>query len=84
MGAPSRLARFVLFQSFTIWGTCAVDDFSNETASWIEESIGGDVEIELELGSLIAAATDWTEDETEIDDLVSGLVETGSIELQIG
>lgn len=61
-----------------------MEDFSNETASWLEDSLGGDAEIELELGCLIAAATDWTEDETEIDDLVSGLVETGSIELQIG
>jgi hypothetical protein len=61
-----------------------VTDFSNETASWLEERIGAEVEVELDLGVLIAAATDWTEDETEIDDLVSGLVESGSIELQIG
>ncbi len=61
-----------------------MDHFSNETASWLEESIGSEVGVELELGVLIAAATDWTEDETEIDDLVGGLIESGSIELQIG
>ena len=67
-----------------IWGERWVDDFSNETANWLEQRIGDEGEIEIDLGCLIAAATEWTEDETEIDDLVSGLVETGSVELQIG
>jgi len=57
-----------------------LDDFANDTASWM----GGQREVELELGVLIAAATDWTEDETELDDLVSGLVESGRIRLRIG
>ena len=61
-----------------------MDDFTNETAHWIEQSINTLPEIELELGVLIAAASDWTEDETELDDLVSGLVESGSVQLQIG
>jgi hypothetical protein len=38
----------------------------------------------LELGVLIAAASDWTEDEMELDDLVTGLVESGRVQLQIG
>jgi hypothetical protein len=33
---------------------------------------------------LIAAASDWTEDEMELDDLVTGLVESGFVQLQIG
>ena len=61
-----------------------MDDFTNETATWIEGQLLNAPAIELELGSLIAAASDWTEDETEIDDLVSGLVEVGRIELSIG
>jgi hypothetical protein len=61
-----------------------MDDFTNETSNWIEGQFQNGPAIELELGSLIAAASDWTEDETEIDDLVSGLVEVGRIELSIG
>ncbi len=57
-----------------------VADFSNDTASWL----GTQSEIESELGVLIAAASGWTEDETELDDLVSGLVESGRVQLQIG
>jgi hypothetical protein len=33
---------------------------------------------------LIAAASSWTEDESELDDLVTGLVESGQVQLQIG
>lgn len=55
-------------------------DFSNDTASWM----AGQREVELELGVLIAAATDWTEDELELDDLVVGLVESGRVRLRIG
>jgi hypothetical protein len=61
-----------------------VEDFTNETAHWIEQSINTLPEVELELGVLIAAASEWTEDEMELDDLVAGLVETGSVQLQIG
>ncbi len=56
----------------------------DETAHWLEQSIGALPEVELELGGLIAAASDWTEDEMELDDLVAGLVESGRIRLQIG
>lgn len=56
----------------------------DETAHWLEQSIGALPEVELELGVLIAAASDWTEDEMELDDLVAGLVESGRIQLQIG
>ncbi len=59
-----------------------MDDFTNETALWLEESINALPEVELELGVLIAAASDWTEDEMELDDLVAGLVESGSIQLR--
>jgi len=59
-----------------------VDDFTNETALWLKESINLLPEVELELGVLIAAASDWTEDEMELDDLVAGLVESGSIQLR--
>ena len=58
--------------------------FTNETARWIEDHVGRDDETELELGALIAAASDWTEDETELDDLVTGLVESGRVQLSIG
>jgi hypothetical protein len=61
-----------------------VEDFANETAHWIEESFQSFPEVELELGVLIAAASDWTEDEMELDDLVTGLVESGRVQLQIG
>jgi len=69
-----------------------MDDFSNETAAWLEDRMGagagigvtlGD-ETELEIGVLIAAASEWTEDEMELDDLVVGLVESGRVQLQIG
>jgi len=61
-----------------------MDAFSNETATWIEDQFEAGPPIELELGSLIAAASDWTEDEIEMDDLVCGLIETGHISLSIG
>lgn len=61
-----------------------MDDFRNETADWLEQNMGAIGEVELELGALIAAASDWTEDEMELDDLVTGLVESGAIRLQIG
>ena len=61
-----------------------MDDFKNDTARWLEDSLGQEDETELEIGALIAAASDWTEDETELDDLVSGLVESGRVQLQIG
>ncbi len=61
-----------------------MEDFTNETAHWLEQSLEGLPQVELELGVLIAAASDWTEDEMELDDLVAGLVESGRIRLQIG
>jgi hypothetical protein len=61
-----------------------VEDFTNETAHWLEQSIEVLPQVELELGVLIAAASDWTEDEMELDDLVAGLVESGRVQLQIG
>ena len=59
-------------------------DFSNDTATWLEDRFVAGPQVECELGSLIAAASDWTEDEMEMDDLVCGLVESGQIALQIG
>ncbi len=61
-----------------------MDAFSNETAEWLEDRVGRRSEIELEIGVLVAAASEWTEDETELDDLVSGLVESGRIQFQVG
>ena len=61
-----------------------MDEFANETAHWIEEEFQSLPEVELELGVLIAAASDWTEDEMELDDLVTGLVESGRVRLEIG
>lgn len=58
--------------------------FENETASWLSGRLEEHAEVELELGSLIAAASSWTEDETELGDLVDGLVEAGCIQLAIG
>jgi hypothetical protein len=60
-----------------------MDDFSNETARWLEQRLDTGSAVELELGVLVAAVSGWTEDEGEIDDLVSGLVETGRVALQI-
>ena len=59
-------------------------DFKNETATWLEAQLESGPEVELEIGCLIAAASDWTEDEVELDDFVSGLFETGQIALSIG
>ena len=61
-----------------------MEDFSNESARWLERRVEHESEVELELGVLIAAASDWTEDELELDDLVSGLVESGLVQLRIG
>ena len=57
-----------------------MEDFENESATWIASQ----PVVELEIGCLIAAASDWTEDETELDDLVTGLIDSGRIDLQIG
>lgn len=59
-------------------------DFDNQTAHWLEFRVGNEIETELEIGVLIAAASDWTEDEMELDDLVTGLIESGCVQLQIG
>jgi hypothetical protein len=61
-----------------------MDDFTNETATYLESQFDDGPAVELELGSLIAAASDWTEDESDLDDLLTGLVESGQIELSIG
>ncbi len=61
-----------------------MEDFSNETACWLENRVGSEEQTALDLGVLIAAASDWTEDEMEIDDLIDGLVETGRVQLQVG
>ena len=61
-----------------------MEDFANETAHWSEAEFQSLPEVELELGVLIAAASDWTEDEMELDDIVTGLVESGRDRLEIG
>jgi hypothetical protein len=61
-----------------------MNDFTNETATWLEAQLDTSPKIELEIGCLIAAATDWTEDETELDDLVAGLFEFDQVALSIG
>lgn len=57
-----------------------MEDFAEENAAWIDSQTS----VELEIGCLVAAASEWTEDEMELDDLVSGLVESGRVELLIG
>lgn len=61
-----------------------MEDHMNATANWLDAQIESGMKIELEIGSLIAAASDWTEDELELDDWVSGLVETGQFQVEIG
>lgn len=57
-----------------------MEESINETGQWLESQ----TEVESELGCLIAAASAWTEDESELDDMISGLVESGRVQLQIG
>jgi hypothetical protein len=57
-----------------------MEDFAEENAAWIDSQ----PYVELEIGCLVAAASEWTEDEMELDDLVSGLVESGRVGLLIG
>lgn len=57
-----------------------MEDFSDASTIWIQSQ----PVIELEIGCLVAAASDWTEDEMELDDIVVGLVESGRVELSIG
>ena len=57
-----------------------MEDFADESATWIDSQQS----VELEIGCLVAAASEWTEDEMELDDLVSGLIDSGRVELQIG
>lgn len=61
-----------------------MEDCMNETAHWLDAQIEAGAEVQLEIGSLIAAASGWTEDEVELDDWVSGLVETGRFQVEIG
>jgi hypothetical protein len=61
-----------------------MEDFSNETAGWLQGQLDAGAAIDCELGSLIAAASAWTEDESELHDLVGGLVETGYVQLSVG
>lgn len=61
-----------------------MDAFSNDTARWLERTLDETPTVECELGSLIAAASAWTEDEGELGDLVDGLIDTGRLALAIG
>ncbi|MFK7894860.1 MAG: hypothetical protein AB8G23_03430 [Myxococcota bacterium] len=61
-----------------------MEDQINETASWLDTQLEAGTPIELEIGSFIAAASDWTEDETELDDFVSAMVETDQFSFEIG
>jgi len=57
-----------------------VQELAEETASWLL----GQPEAEVEIGVLIAAVSAWTEDELELDDLVTGLVDSGRVQLRLG
>ena len=57
-----------------------MDDNTTESGAWIESQPC----VELELGCLVAAASEWTEDEMELDDLIVDLVESGRVQLEIG
>lgn len=61
-----------------------MEDRMNETADWLDTQIQTGAGVELEIGSLIAAASDWTEDELELDDWVAGLVETDCFQVEVG
>ncbi len=79
------MARFLLFSLSSNPGSGnrgerKLEEFGIASAAWIDSQPC----IELEIGSLVAAASEWTEDEMELDDIVSGLVESGRIELLIG
>jgi hypothetical protein len=80
--ASSRPARFLLCDPHRLGGQ--LEDFNDDSARWLDARVGRTGELELELGVLIAAASDWTEDEMELDDLVSGLVDSGLVQLSIG
>jgi hypothetical protein len=58
----------------------AMLDRMDESACWLQ----GQTQTEVEIGVLIAAASAWTEDEMELDDLVADLVDTGRVRLQLG
>ncbi len=53
---------------------------ANQNRAFIEAQPG----LELEIGCLVAAASEWTEDEMELDDLVCELIDSGQIQLRIG
>lgn len=57
-----------------------MENLAEASEAWIDSQDS----IQLEIGCLVAAASEWTEDEMELDDLVVGLVDSGRIELQIG
>jgi hypothetical protein len=61
-----------------------MEDFSNDTAGWMQDEMDAGAAIDCELGTLIAAASGWTEDETDLNDLIGGLVETGFVQLSVG
>ena len=54
-------------------------DFADQNAAFIEAQPG----LELEIGCLVAAASEWTEDEMELDDLVCELIDSGQVQLRI-
>ncbi len=55
----------------------------NQTARWLDRQLMSEQLVAVDLGSLVAAASAWTEDERELDDLVSGLVESGRLDLRL-
>ncbi|MBK7950028.1 MAG: hypothetical protein IPK00_15050 [Deltaproteobacteria bacterium] len=50
----------------------------------IGDSLGANEPLELELGSLVAALSAWTEDETELELQLRAIVECGRHRLAIG
>ncbi|HPG25197.1 MAG: hypothetical protein H6748_17110 [Spirochaetaceae bacterium] len=59
-------------------------DFEAGHDDWLGACLAEGGGVELELGTLIAAASGWTEDELELDDFVTSLVDTGRVRLAIG
>lgn len=56
----------------------------DERSSWTELGLGASPwttghELHLELGSLVAALSAWTEDETELDLELRAFIESGSV-----
>jgi hypothetical protein len=56
-----------------------MEEAAHQTFSWMDAQSA----IEVEIGCLVSAASEWTEDETELDDLICGLVDSGQVQIYL-